>query len=193
MNRYTVGQLTAIAGVSVRTLHYYDEIGLLHPSSRSEAGCRRTIDRTMRSLREKTMLLTDEELYEGLAQEQAERYQRETRESYDPALVAESERRLRKMSKEQWQALKSEIGEVTVQLAEAMEKGPESPEVQELVAWHFRVMEKSYPVSPDIYQGLAQLYIDHAEFRAFYERIRPGLAKFLNAAMTYYAAGLETS
>jgi DNA-binding transcriptional MerR regulator len=30
---YTVKQLSAMAGISVRTLHYYDEIGLLRPSS----------------------------------------------------------------------------------------------------------------------------------------------------------------
>jgi DNA-binding transcriptional MerR regulator len=30
---YTVKQLASLAGVSVRTLHYYDEIGLLKPSS----------------------------------------------------------------------------------------------------------------------------------------------------------------
>lgn len=30
---YTVKQLSGLAGVSVRTLHYYDEIGLLKPSS----------------------------------------------------------------------------------------------------------------------------------------------------------------
>ncbi len=30
---YTVKQLAKLAGVSVRTLHYYDEIGLLKPSS----------------------------------------------------------------------------------------------------------------------------------------------------------------
>ena len=30
---YTVKQLSDLAGVSVRTLHYYDEIGLLKPDS----------------------------------------------------------------------------------------------------------------------------------------------------------------
>ena len=30
---YTVKQLSNLAGVSVRMLHYYDEIGLLKPSS----------------------------------------------------------------------------------------------------------------------------------------------------------------
>jgi MerR family transcriptional regulator, thiopeptide resistance regulator len=35
-----VGDLAKQTGVSVRTLHYYDEIGLLSPSHRSEAGYR---------------------------------------------------------------------------------------------------------------------------------------------------------
>jgi DNA-binding transcriptional MerR regulator len=36
VERYTVKQLASIAGVSVRTLHLYDEIGLLKPSVRTE-------------------------------------------------------------------------------------------------------------------------------------------------------------
>lgn len=39
MNR-TVSQVARLVGVSVRTLHHYDEIGLLRPSERSEAGYR---------------------------------------------------------------------------------------------------------------------------------------------------------
>jgi DNA-binding transcriptional MerR regulator len=37
---YTVKQLAETAGVSVRTLHYYDEIGLLEPSWQAENGYR---------------------------------------------------------------------------------------------------------------------------------------------------------
>jgi MerR family transcriptional regulator, thiopeptide resistance regulator len=37
----TVGAVARLAGVSVRTLHHYDEIGLLTPSDRSDAGYRR--------------------------------------------------------------------------------------------------------------------------------------------------------
>jgi DNA-binding transcriptional MerR regulator len=36
----TVGEVARLAGVSVRTLHHYDETGLLIPSERSEAGYR---------------------------------------------------------------------------------------------------------------------------------------------------------
>jgi DNA-binding transcriptional MerR regulator len=37
---YTVKQLSTLAGISVRTLHYYDEIGLLNPSTLGENGYR---------------------------------------------------------------------------------------------------------------------------------------------------------
>lgn len=36
----TVKEVSELTGVSIRTLHYYDEIGLLHPSEVTEAGYR---------------------------------------------------------------------------------------------------------------------------------------------------------
>ncbi len=161
---YTVHQVATLAGVSVRTLHHYDQIKLLRPSSRTAAGYRlygetdllrlqqilffreldfplgeiqrilddpgfdqvkaleshrrmlheraerlalllSTVDKTIQKLTEDTMTLTDADLYEGFSQEQIERYKREVKERYDPKLVAESDRRVRKMSKAQWQAV----------------------------------------------------------------------------------------
>ncbi len=40
MTQYSVKQLAKIAGVSIRTLHLYDQMGLLKPSTRTEAGYR---------------------------------------------------------------------------------------------------------------------------------------------------------
>jgi MerR family transcriptional regulator, thiopeptide resistance regulator len=37
---YRVGEFAALTGVSIRTLHHYDQIGLLRPSAHSEAGYR---------------------------------------------------------------------------------------------------------------------------------------------------------
>jgi DNA-binding transcriptional MerR regulator len=39
-NMHPVGELSTLAGVTVRTLHHYDEIGLLIPSERSATGYR---------------------------------------------------------------------------------------------------------------------------------------------------------
>lgn len=40
MDGHTVGEVARLAGVSVRTLHHYDAIGLLEPSVRTSAGYR---------------------------------------------------------------------------------------------------------------------------------------------------------
>lgn len=44
---YTVKQLADLAGISRRTLHYYDEIGLLHPSSLTGSGYRQYDDKSL--------------------------------------------------------------------------------------------------------------------------------------------------
>jgi DNA-binding transcriptional MerR regulator len=49
---YTVGRVAALAGVTVRTLHHYDEIGLLSPSGRSRAGYRRYGDADLERLQQ---------------------------------------------------------------------------------------------------------------------------------------------
>lgn len=52
METYTVKQLAKLAGVSIRTLHHYDEIGLLQPSARSESGYRRYGERELMRLQQ---------------------------------------------------------------------------------------------------------------------------------------------
>jgi DNA-binding transcriptional MerR regulator len=243
---YTVSQLARMAGVSVRTLHHYDQIGLLKPSTRTAVGYRlyqeqdllrlqqilffkelemplkeireilddpgydqvealeqhrrllqgrmerlarllTTIDRTIQRLTEDSMTMKDEELYAGFTPEQAERYRREAREMYGEARVEESERRLRQLSKAEWDAIRAEGDEVTRSMAALMDRAPDDAEVQEVVARHRAWIEHFYPVSADGYRGLAQTYTSHPEFRAFYDRYAPGLADFLAAAMAHYA------
>lgn len=48
----TVKEVSEITGISVRTLHYYDEIGLLNPTSCSEAGYRLYDDNALETLQQ---------------------------------------------------------------------------------------------------------------------------------------------
>ena len=48
----TVKELSGITGISVRTLHYYDEIGLLTPTVKSEAGYRLYDDKALETLQQ---------------------------------------------------------------------------------------------------------------------------------------------
>jgi MerR family transcriptional regulator, thiopeptide resistance regulator len=49
---FKVGEVSRLAGVSVRTLHHYDEIGLLRPTERSESGHRVYTPRDLELLQE---------------------------------------------------------------------------------------------------------------------------------------------
>ena len=46
----TVKEISKRSGISVRTLHYYDQIGLLHPTVKSEAGYRLYDDKALERL-----------------------------------------------------------------------------------------------------------------------------------------------
>ncbi len=52
MATWTVGQVADVFGVTVRTLHHYDEIGLLVPSERSAAGYRLYTDADLMRLQQ---------------------------------------------------------------------------------------------------------------------------------------------
>ncbi|WP_155368670.1 MerR family transcriptional regulator [Catellatospora vulcania] len=49
---YTVGKVAELAGVTVRTLHHYDEIGLLSPGERSATGYRRYVEADLERLQQ---------------------------------------------------------------------------------------------------------------------------------------------
>ena len=48
----TVKELSKLTGISVRTLHYYDEIGLFLPTEKSEAGYRLYDDKALEILQQ---------------------------------------------------------------------------------------------------------------------------------------------
>lgn len=48
----TVKEISDLTGISVRTLHYYDEIGLLKPTTKSEAGYRLYDDKALEKLQQ---------------------------------------------------------------------------------------------------------------------------------------------
>lgn len=147
----------------------------------------KTIDRTIDRLKGDDMTLTDEELYEGFTPEQIEQIKREVRETYDPVLVEESERRVKKMSRAEWKAVGAEGEAVTTGLAALADREPGDVEVQKLIARHHAWIENFYPCSAEVYRGLGRGYAEHPKFRAFYEKYRPGLADFMAAAMEHYA------
>ncbi len=103
--KLTIGQVAKQAGISVRTLHYYDEIGLLCPRGRSESGYR-YYDRD--SLLKLQQILFFRELGFTLSQI-AEIL---SKPNYSPVQALKRQRKLLQMKRERLDALIAHVDEI---------------------------------------------------------------------------------
>jgi hypothetical protein len=146
-----------------------------------------TIDKTILQIMEGRMTLSDEELFAAFTPEQEERYRKEARERWGEEHIEQTEQRLKKLSKYEWEKVQEEGTLVAQELTSLMNRSVEDPEVQEAVARHHAWIENFYPASAEMYRGLGSMYAEHPEFRAFYDQFAEGLADFMQKAMTYFA------
>jgi DNA-binding transcriptional MerR regulator len=241
---YTVKQLAKLASVSVRTLHYYDEIGLLKPSSLGGNGYRHyeeeallklqqilfyrelelsldeikavtgrpdfDVETALRSHREalqgrverlKRLIQTVDNtidhlkgnetmnakgLFEGFSEEEQEKYAQEAEQLYDPETVKASNRKWKSYSPAQKEHILTEGKAIYSDLAAAMPRGAENPEVQIIIArWHQHIQNFWSPNDEQLL-GLADLYNDDPRFKANYDKIDPKLAGFMREAVKVY-------
>ncbi|KWX72901.1 MerR family transcriptional regulator [Paenibacillus riograndensis] len=248
---YTVQKLGAIAGVSTRTLRYYDEIGILRPARINSSGYRiygqAEVDRLQqilfyrelglslegikelvtapsfdgaRALREhhekllqrkqqlemlilnveKTLAqaegritMSNEEKFAGFKQklidDNEQKYGQEIREKYGEEAVEKSNRKLKNMTEEQHAAIQQVEAEMFSVLEQAMEDGdPASVLAQKAADLHRQWLTFHWDTySKEAHAGVAQMYVDDERFTAYYDKTRPGTAKFLRDAVHVYA------
>ena len=94
----TVHEVSALSGVSIRALQYYDQIGLLRPSARTEAGYRLYDDADMERLQQ-ILLFRELEFPLKEIKEILER------PSFDRQTALEQQIKLLTLKKERWDAL----------------------------------------------------------------------------------------
>jgi DNA-binding transcriptional MerR regulator len=242
----TVGAIARLAGVTVRTLHHYDEIGLVSPDARSESGYRvyreLEIDRLQEVLfyrelgfglegikkmvdapgyargnalglqkelllAKATRLLTMVDAIEE-AIDAAQKGTKMTPEDrlevfgdFDPTehaeeakarwggtdAYAESERKVRGYTKQDWLRLQAEADSVNQDLLDLMGRGvaADSPEAMDLAEQHRAHITKwFYECTPDIHAGLGRMYVADRRFRNNIDKADEGLAEYLSAAIT---------
>lgn len=254
MERYSVKKLASLAGVSVRTLHLYDEIGLLKPSIRTDKKYRlygraealrlqqilfykelemplkeigdilddpefdpiqslekhkkllqqkqkklhtllHTIDKTIDHLKNETMLTT-EELYEGLSEEQVTTMRNEAKEKWGSS-VGRSENHLRKKTKEEFNELKEAASANLKKLISLANGDPLSEKVQAEVRVHYELIREFWGTAglpdkqADAYAGLGDLYVSDERYMASAGITDPAFAQFMNKAMKHFAKGLK--
>jgi MerR family transcriptional regulator, thiopeptide resistance regulator len=244
----TVGQLAQLTGVTVRTLHHYDEIGLLVPSGRSEAGYRLYAHRDLARLQEilvwrqlgfalpaisamlddpthdrLTALRRQRELVErdrqrltatataldsaitaaegGIDQEEQtmfddlDPHEEEARERWGHTdAYRESARRTAAYGDAEWAEIRAEADAVKAAFATLMaDDEPATGERAQAVAERHRqhITRWFYPVSAQMHCNLGEMYVADPRFTAHYEKVAPGLADYVRAAVNANADAQE--
>jgi DNA-binding transcriptional MerR regulator len=244
MQSYTVKQLARLAGVTNRTLHYYDQIGLLQPTTVGSNGYRyygeaallrlqqilfyrelgfsleqikaileepgfdllqaleghkralqgriqrterliATVENTIQYLKGET-LMSKQDFYSGFDEEKQKEYTRRARERWGDKAMART-KDWNAYTPAQKNDILAEGHEITLGVVANMDKAPDSPEVQFWIErWHQSINKNFYDCSLEIFEALGHGYVQDPEFNAFYENIQPGLAAFMEKAMTCY-------
>lgn len=242
---YTVKQVAKIAGISVRTLHYYDEYGLLKPSFVRENGYRiyeekqlfilqqilffrelefplediarimhspgydvrqtladhkrmleikkeriekllKAVAKTIKSMEGGDNMKNDD-IFASFDDRQMMEYQEEAKKRWGKTKAWEQSReRTKNWTKKDYDQIKKQGEEFTKELARAMDLDIKSPQVQELIDKHHKGIEVFYDCPPEAYRMLGNMYVEDKRFTAFYDKFRPGLAKFVRDAINYY-------
>jgi hypothetical protein len=148
-----------------------------------------TIDRTVLHLKGAVQVETHD-MFEGFDEARQEQYEQEIAQRYGDANVKESRKRWGSYSAEQKAQLQAEGGAIYTELAGFIGVDPTNPEVQRIVArWHQHI-RNFYEPTPEVLQGLGEMYVEHPEFAAFFERIHVDLPAFLRQAISAYCRRL---
>lgn len=147
----------------------------------------KTVDRTLLQLNNNTMI-TEQDLYEGLSGD----YRQEASDRWGEDKVKQSENRLKKLTKAQFQAVKDEGEVITQEIANLMIAGEaaNSSKMQTAIAKHYQHLHHFYDPTPELYVGLADLYVEDERFTAYYEGFTKGLAQFMSEGMKVYVKNL---
>ena len=151
----------------------------------------KTIDKTISHLRGK-LIMRDAEMYEGfdpVKQQEHEKYLLDTG-VITQQQIDESWEKARDWKRPNWEQFKEEGEQLNQALANALKKHlkPEDVEVQALVQRHYDWVNVFWTPTHESYTGLAQMYLDHPDYREFYNKYHPNLVEYLVEAMRVYAA-----
>ncbi|CDG37362.1 MAG: TipAS antibiotic-recognition domain protein [Hungateiclostridium thermocellum] len=141
--------------------------------------------------------MTDKEKFEGFKQKMIEenerKYGEEIREKYGDEEVDKSYRKLKNMTKEQYEEAERLSAELKNLLKQAFATGDPAGELAQKTADLHRqwlcCFWESY--SKEAHAGLAKMYVEDERFAAYYDKDQPGTAEFLRDAILIYTGMKE--
>lgn len=150
----------------------------------------KTIDKTISHLRGK-IIMRDAEMYDGfdpVKQQEHEKYMLDTG-VISQEQIDDSWQRVSHWKKPNWEQFKNAGEKLNLELANVLKQGfkPDSNEVQTLIQDHYDWVSNFWTPTRETYLGLGQMYLDHPDYRSFYNKYHPDLVDYLVAAMTVFA------
>ncbi len=125
--------------------------------------------------------MDDEQIYGSLSQEEIDAYKREAQERWgNTDAYRESQKRVKRFTKDDWQAIRAATDANLKALVALMEAGkaPTDPAVQAEIANHHAGIERFYPCGPQMYRNLGDLYLADQRFADVYRKYHPDLPAF---------------
>ncbi|WED44288.1 MerR family transcriptional regulator [Legionella cardiaca] len=150
----------------------------------------KTIDKTIAHIKGKIMM-RDTEMYDGFDAVKQQEY-----ESYllnkgtiTQQQINESWQRARNWKKSDWETFQQEGDRLNKEFAKVLRNQlkPDAAEVQVLVRQHYLWVTNFWTPTKTSYLGLGKMYLEHPDFREFYNTYHPNLVEFLVEAMQFFA------
>ena len=237
---YTIKEIADLAGVTTRTLRFYDQIGLLSPAEVAGNGYRlynhasllrlqqimffreldvplkqiqaimkqpdfdlkaaleahrlslqgrrrkidtllETLDQTIATL-EGEWIMNEKEFFSGFDEA---KYEEEARQRWgDSPQYKESTRKWASYTKEQKEAIKQEMGGITLRMVGSASSKPGDQDIQQAVGDYYAFLNnKFYTCNVEFLRNLADMWVEDTRFAVNYERIREGGAEFARDAV----------
>ena len=150
----------------------------------------KTIDKTISHLKGK-IIMREAEMYDGfdpIKQQEHEKYMLDTG-LLSQKQIDDSWQRVSNWKKPDWEQFKDAGEQLNLALAAALRQGlkMDSDEVQGLIQQHYDWVNNFWTPTKKTYLGLGQMYLEHPDFRLFYNRYYPDLVEYLVAAMKIFA------
>ena len=130
--------------------------------------------------------MNDKDLFEGFSEEKQKEYEEEIRQRYGEQDLKESQRRWKNYSPEKKEAIKAESQAIFATIGTHIDKGHDSPEVQDQIKALHNHIGYFYECTYERLLGLGQLYNQHPDFIARFQAIHPDLPQFLQKAIEHY-------
>lgn len=194
-----LNEVAKLTGITIRTLHYYDEIGLLKPSQITEVGYRLYDENNLSKLQQilffKELDFPLDEIKEimtnlGYDKTEALKKHKELmikKRWGNTKEYNESEKKTQNYGKEQWQEVNNQCNDILKAFADNMDKAPDSKEVQKLVKeWQGFITKRFYKCTNEILKGLGLMYVADERFRKNIDSNGNGTAEFLSKAIAIY-------